>query len=360
MRITFLLPSYGWKPAGGLRVAYEYANGLVARGHEVAMVHPRRGADAPLPPTGSLSRRLQWEAARFRDRAFRPSVNWQHIDGRVRMLYVLDLDASRVPDADVVVATAFQTAEYAIGYPASKGAKFYLIQHYETWAGPKDRVDATWRAPLHKVVISRWLLEIGRELGCERIECIPNGLDHKKYGLLTPISTRPERVATLLHADNWKGSADALEALGLARKHHPELQVALFGTPPRWLSVPEWVEYFRNPPQKKLVNQIYNGSSIYLCASWAEGFALPPAEAMACGCAVASTDCGGVREFAEHEVTALLSPPRDPQSLARNVLRLVDDDELRQKLARAGRDRIEGFTWERSTDRLERLFKKIL
>ena len=65
-----------------------------------------------------------------------------------------------------------------------------------------------------------------------------------------------------------------------------------------------------------------------------------------------TTDCGGNREYAEHEVTALLSPPRDPEALARNVLRLLDDDSLRQRLARAGYERIQEFTWEKSADLL--------
>lgn len=268
------------------------------------------------------------------------------------MLYVSDLNASNIPDGDVVLATAWQTAEYVLGYPKSKGVKFYLIQHYETWSGSKDRVDATWRAPLHKVVISRWLYEIGRELGCENLDYISYGIDHKKYRLLSSIPNRPKRVVMLFRTGDWKGCPDGLQALRIVKSMYPELRAVLFGTPQRSKSIPDWVEYFRDPPQAEIVDRIYNGCSILLCPSWAEGFALPPAEAMACGCAVASTDCGGVRDFLEHEVTALLSPPRNPEALAQNVLRLLQDDELRQRLARAGQGRIQGFTWERSTDRL--------
>jgi glycosyltransferase involved in cell wall biosynthesis len=271
------------------------------------------------------------------------------------MLYVSDLDASEVPDGDVVFATAWQTAEYVLGYPKRKGAKFYLIQHYETWSGPKDRVDATWRAPLNKVVISRWLYELGQALGCEHIEYIPNGIDHERYHLLNPISIRPKRIAMLFHTMDWKGCPDGLRALGIVKNQHPDLRVTLFGTPRRSGSIPDWVEYFRDPPQTEIVGRIYNESSIFLCPSWTEGFALPPAEAMACGCAVVSTDCGGVRDFLENEVTALISPPRDPEALAQNMLRLLQDDELRQRLARAGQERIQGFSWERSADQLDKL-----
>lgn len=357
MRIAFVLPGYPWGPIGGFRVVYEYANRLVAKGHEVAIVHPRHLGNVSPPPAGSLYRRLRREGAKLRDWAFRPSVHWQPVDGRVRMLYVSDPDASKVPDGDVVFATTWHTAEYVLGYPKSKGLRFYLIQAYETWWGPKDRVEAAWRAPLYKVVIARWLFEIGRELGCEHMEYIPNGIDHEKYRLLNPISNRPKRVATLFHADDWKGSPDGLRALGVVKNQHPDVRVTLFGTPRRTESIPEWVEYLRDPPQTEIVNRIYNGSSIYLCASWSEGFPLPPAEAMACGCALVSTDIGGVREYAEHGVTALLSPPRDPEALARNLIRVLDDDALRVRLAEAGNRGIRQFTWERSTDQLERFIQ---
>jgi glycosyltransferase involved in cell wall biosynthesis len=358
VRITFVLPCYPRKPIGGFRVVYEYANRLVARGHEVAVVHPRRFASAtPLLATGFYSG-LRRQGARLRDILFPPHVRWHSIDDHVRMLYVSDLDASKVPDGDVVIATAWQTAEDVLGYPSSKGIKCYLIQHYEAWGGPKDRVDATWRAPLHKVVIARWLDELGRGIGCEHMEYIPNGIDHEKYRLLNPISMRPKRVAMLFHGAEWKGCPEGLRALSVVKKQHPDLRTALFGTPRRSESIPEWVEYFQDPPQAEIVNGIYNGSSIYLCASWAEGFPLPPAEAMACGCALVSTDIGGVREYAEPEVTALLSPPRDPEALARNILRLLDDDAFRQRLAVAGHECIQSFTWERSTDQLEAFMRK--
>jgi glycosyltransferase involved in cell wall biosynthesis len=58
---------------------------------------------------------------------------------------------------------------------------------------------------------------------------------------------------------------------------------------------------------------------------------------MACGCAVATTDCGGNREYAEHEKTVLVSDPDDFESLVNNVLRLLLDEDLRVRIAQARR-----------------------
>jgi glycosyltransferase involved in cell wall biosynthesis len=102
-----------------------------------------------------------------------------------------------------------------------------------------------------------------------------------------------------------------------------------------------------------LVEEIFNMSSIVLSPSLAEGFGLPPAEGAACGCAMVTTDSGGVRDFITHGETGLLSTPQDPAALARNISLLLADDELRIRLATAGCSGIARFNWEHSTDLLE-------
>ncbi|MFZ1947660.1 MAG: glycosyltransferase family 4 protein [bacterium] len=354
MRIVFILPGYPWRPVGGFRVVYEYANGLVARGHDLAVVHPRNLRNWSPPPAHG-SARLRRLAGRARNALFRPGVRWNPIDSRVRMLYVADPATERIPDADAVVATAWQTAEYVAGYPASKGRKFYLIQHYETWSGPRERVDATWRAPMKKIVIARWLAAKGLELGvpAEDMVHIPNGIDHTRFRPVRPLDRRPSRAAMLWSPLEWKGAGHGLRAMELARAERPGLEAILFGTGPTPGGLPAWAPYFRDPPQRDLVERIYNGSGIYLCPSLAEGWALPPAEAMACGCALVASDIGGVRDYADDEVTALLSPAGQPEAMAANILRLTADDGLRRRLAEAGRQRIADFTWPKSTDLLE-------
>ncbi|HWN72720.1 MAG TPA: hypothetical protein VNN15_02810, partial [Solirubrobacterales bacterium] len=58
MRIVFVLPARSAAPVGGFKVVYEYANRLVERGHEVALVHPWRSR----PPRGWRER---WQARRW-------------------------------------------------------------------------------------------------------------------------------------------------------------------------------------------------------------------------------------------------------------------------------------------------------
>jgi L-malate glycosyltransferase len=279
------------------------------------------------------------------------------------MEYVPKLASAHVPDGDAIFATAWQTVQPVLEFPASKGAKFYLIQHYETWAGAQEIVDATWRLPLHKIVIARWLLEKGVDLGCSResMAYIPNGMAHDVFTVSTPIDERPLRVSMMYSEhQEWKGSTEGVVALNIAKAAVPRMQAVLFGTHPRPQNLPGWIEYRQKPPQKELVQEIYNGSSIFVCSSWYEGSPLPPAEAMSCGCALVSTDIGGIADYAEDEATALLSPAREPEALSRNIIRFLTDEALRQRIARAGHDRIKQFTWQRSTGLLEIHIRKYL
>jgi glycosyltransferase involved in cell wall biosynthesis len=352
-----------WRPYGAPRVVYEYANRLAARGHQVTVAHANRLTHPP------AARNVQhWLKDRTREARNillawgglgRRRVRWHAIDPKVRMIFVPNLRPQHIPDGDAVIASQETAAEDAAQYPSAKGTKFHLVQTYPGFGGLRDRTNQTWRIPLHKIVVARWLFQIGLDLGCrpEEMTYIPNGVDANRYRLLDSVEHRPKRVAMLYSLHQSKGSGDAIRALEAAKVVHPDLQAVIFGTYRRRKSVPSWADFRFDPPQDEIVPKIYNGSRILLFPSWREGFPLLPSEAMACGCALVATDIPGIREFAGHGKNALLSPPGDVEALTRNLLCLLDDDALRIRLARAGRETIKQFTWERSTDLLEELLK---
>lgn len=357
MQVTFVLPGFSAAPIGGFAVVYEYANRLAELGHEITVVHSRgwlpgggqlagarsavraaiRSTLKPIPPTG------------------RPS--WFELSNRVRTIVVPRLSEEYVPDGDAVVATSWETAAPVAELDARKGLGFYLIQHYEDWAGPSGAVDATWRLPLRKIVISRWLFDLARELDPQgQVDYIPNGIDTKKYRVRTPIGDRsPYRVGMLYHTAAWKGTQDGIEALSLTRRRYPKLDPVLFGTvgSPR---LPSWCRYVRSPTGESLVD-LYNSFAIFLHPSWTEGFALPPAESMASGCALVAAANQGVLEYARDGVNALTAPIRDPVRLSERLSLLLANDAERCRLALAGVAAIRGLTWERATGQMERVLR---
>ena len=185
---------------------------------------------APVLPRGSLLHWARMKADKLREWVSKPTIDWQRLDPRVKLLFVPDSGARHIPDADAVFATTWYTVRSVLDFPAAKGEKFYLIQAYETWMGPKEMVDATWRSPLHKIVISKWLLELGKELGCKDLAYIPNAVNREKYRIGNPIEHRQGQVAMLFHAAKIKGAADGIEAVRIVREKYPHLRFVMFGT----------------------------------------------------------------------------------------------------------------------------------
>jgi glycosyltransferase involved in cell wall biosynthesis len=149
---------------------------------------------------------------------------------------------------------------------------------------------------------------------------------------------------------------DLLAVLSRFHAEFPEVTVVMFGTPARGQEIPDWVTYYENPQQDVLVRELYNRSAVYLGASLSEGWALPPAEAMACGCAFVGTDIGGFRDYATNGETALLSPPGDREALFQNLCAIFRDAKLLRRIQRSGTTNIQQFTWARSGAALERYF----
>ena len=156
----------------------------------------------------------------------------------------------------------------------------------------------------------------------------------------------------MLHHDQpFKGTPFGIEALEAVRKRAPDLQVTLFGAqPPEPHSVPAWVNFELRPSPKRL-RALYNTHAIFISPSLSEGWALPPAEAMQCGCATVLTQIGG-HEYAVEGVTSLLSPPGNPKAMAEAVLSLIKNPELRITMGEAGHKEIAQYTWQLATDRL--------
>lgn len=355
MKVTFLLPQYAEYPIGGFKVVYEFANHLSRKGHQVAIVYPRRlkRLASSIVDETPRSRLIRYKAEHTHILK-KPKISWFSLDGNIKLIIAPDLEARYIPEADAVFATAWQTSTYVNDYPPEKGAKFYLVQDFAPWLAHQSELELTWRMQLKKVAISSWIAELILQAGAPRedVTVIPSAVDHGRFRVTNNILERPQRIIMLYTSQTYKRSQLGLSVLLRCKETVPDLEVSLFGPIQRRpKELPAWVEYHGAVSESQLI-RLYNAAAIYLCSSAAEGFALPPAEAMACGCAVATTDCGGNRDYARNEETALVSDPDDFASLVSNTLRLLSDEELRVKIALAGRERMMDFTWEKSLQQL--------
>jgi glycosyltransferase involved in cell wall biosynthesis len=89
--------------------------------------------------------------------------------------------------------------------------------------------------------------------------------------------------------------------------------------------------------------ELYNGAAMTAYPSWAEGFGLPPLEAMACGCPVVASDATSLPEVVGD--AGLLVSPDDVDALGESIGRVLAEPELRSRLSVAGRERAKAFSW---------------
>jgi glycosyltransferase involved in cell wall biosynthesis len=277
---------------------------------------------------------------------------------RPRIAWVARWAANALPEADVVVATAWQSAPIVAAAPARCGTKFYLVQHYESlYHGEPAAVDATYRLPLAKVVISTWLRDVMRERFDSDAEVLVTPVDRALFHRVpVEVTTSRPRVLMLHHEYAWKGVADGLAAVARVKAQVPGLWLVGFGVKPPRERLP-YDEFHANPPQAALA-ALYSGCEVYLCPSWDEGLGMPPMEAMACGAALVTYDNGGCRDYARDGETALVAPRRDTAALAAALGRLATDAALRARIGAAGQAHVTtAFDWDRSVARLAALFQ---
>lgn len=351
VRITFIVP----KPdlSGGIRVIAIYAERLKARGHDVTIVStPSPEKSKKLSKSLLLGRRL-WGKSSAVAASHLDGINVPHtmID---RFRPVTDND---VPDADVVIATWWETAEWVARLSPRKGAKVYFIQHHEVFDyTPADRVKATWRLPLQKITISKWLVDLAkREYGDANVRLVLNSVETDQF-FAPPRGRQKHPTVGLLYSPvKWKGVDVALKAIASATKRVPDLRVIAFGTTPETSSLPlPKNATFHLRPSQNTIRDLYASCDVWLCGSYSEGFHLTPLEAMACRCPVVSTSVGGPIDIIENGRNGFLVPIGDADALAERLVDVLSlDDSQWRAMSDAAFDTATRYTWDDATDLLE-------
>lgn len=342
MTITFVLPFVNL--TGGIRVMLDYANWLHEAGHRVTVVYPA------WPYRFQMTRRQQW--VEFRKHGFGPAgVSWLRVlCPVVRVPLVTSLF---MPSADLVVATAWNTALDVAALPRRCGRKVHIVMHHESGTGPEARIRSIYRLPFHRIAFSGFVRRtIEAQFGVRIDEVVPNGIDRS---LFYPDGTAArDLVLMLYHPDPRKGAADGLAALARLRTMRPLARVHVLGTvrPERWpADLP-----FEFHPDDATLRRRFSEAAVLLYPSRYEGFGLPPLEAMSCGCPSVTTSVGAVPEFATDRHDALIVRPGDVDAMTDRLAAVLDDPGLRDRLSRNGLATAERF----SLTRVAPLFGKAL
>jgi glycosyltransferase involved in cell wall biosynthesis len=342
--------------SGGNRVIAIHAAALVARGHEVVIVHP------PFEQERVSMLRHWLRRATGRSRSLQPPPACTYLtdaalDVRPLPRYRPVADAD-VPDGDVVIATWWETAEWVSRLSASKGAKLYFVQHHEVWPPlPEARCRATYRLPLKKIVIAQWLQDLmAREYGDADSALVSNAVDHELFHAPSRERQPVPTVGFIFSGQGWKGTSMAVEAIAAMRRELPQLRAIAFGSCPLDDPSPmEGIESTLNPPQDRL-RDLYSQCDVWLSPSDSEGFGLPVLEAMACRTPVVSTRTGWAADGIVHHVNGALVEPRDSAAMAREAVRILElAPDAWRRLSQAAYAAVAGLDWNHATQAFEQV-----
>lgn len=108
------------------------------------------------------------------------------------------------------------------------------------------------------------------------------------------------------------------------------------------------------------VARLIQAADIFMLSSLSEGISVTLLEAMGASLPIVATDVGGNGEVVAHGVSGLLSPRSDAQGLGRNIAALASDAALRQRMGRAGHERLLAtFTQQQMHDRYAAIYEEM-
>jgi len=347
MRVTFVCGVLDY--SGGSRIIATYARMLAADGHHVTVAVPQRRALPWRRRLRTLWRTGEWE------RRYRGS----HFDGLgldVRVVPNKPLRDEDVPDADIVVATWWETAEWVNGFSARKGHEVFDSL-------PLDRVRATYAMPMRKIVVSGWLRDImARTYGDHDCVLVPNSYEREVFHAEPREKQAFPTVGFMYARGAVKGSDLAIEAISRLKQSLPPLQVVCFGTQrARGLEHLGSDFRFQLLPSAEQLRAAYASCDVWLMASRSEGFGLTALEAMACRTPVVSSRVGWPPDVIEDGMNGYLVPVDDVAALHDAALKCLTLDAAAWRLmSDRAQATARACTWDKSYRLLVDTFESLL
>jgi len=352
MKINIVLPSFPIRPGGGHKIMYEYANRLFEAGHDVVVYH-----SLFVPYT---KYRMPLFFRYIRIHLLHPSSRpkWFQINKKIKTKTITHISNKTIRNSDILMSTNFAAAFEIAKLSNKKGVKVNLIQDYEIWTAGEKIVIDSFKLSLNHIVINDYLYTIVKRISQTEPLLIYNAIDLNVFKIKNKIEERdPHSISMLFSEEKRKGSLYGLEALIRCKEMYSDTKVTFFSTFSKPSELPKWIDFQQTPNN---LTEIYNNAAIFISPSLTEGWALPPAEAMCCGCAVICTDIGGHAAYAKNNDTALLVEPGNSEDLFLKICDLFENNNKRITIAKNGNILIQSFSWENNIKTLTNYFNDLI
>lgn len=257
-------------------------------------------------------------------------------------------------DADCTLATFWPTVANVLALPNS-GKRFYIVQDFEPSFYPDVPVnyrgaEETYRAGLHCITLGRWLARLLHERYRASTDYFDFAVDAEIYR--PHVRTDPRRRVCFYARPSTPRRAyeTGLAALALVKERMSAVQISFFGT---------------NELQPQPAFQFTNHGKISQCelatlfSNCDVGLVLSlsnpsfvPLEMLACRCAVVEVASERFEGIITHNVDAWLVQPT-ATDVADGIIRLLSDEQLRNRLLETGYQRARAMSWRDSVRQIE-------
>jgi len=179
---------------------------------------------------------------------------------------------------------------------------------------------------------------------------------NKKYILSVGIIEPRKNFATLIKAFNYIKEKD------------PSFNYSLvIAGRTGWKSEDTYAEREKSPYREDIIFtgrvtdselvQIYNSAELFVCPSIFEGFGMPPLEAMSCGLPVIVSDTSSLKEVIGD--SGILVKAEDEQEIARRILDVLKNKDLKETLIKKSLSRAKEFSWGKTAAGTLKAYKSL-
>ncbi|MGC2328825.1 MAG: glycosyltransferase [Candidatus Sulfotelmatobacter sp.] len=200
------------------------------------------------------------------------------------------------------------------------------------------------------VVPSAYLVDVFREFGLQA-QVVPNIVDLEQFTFRARTPLRPHLICTRGFHPYYCIDI-VVRAFAEVQRAFPEARLDLVGKGPLETHIRSLVDElqlsgvnFAGVASRQEIGRCYDQADIFINASRVDNMPVSVIEAFGAGTPVVTTAPESMRYLVEHERTGLLSEPGDAAALAQNVIRLLTDPELADRLARNAYEESRRYRW---------------
>ncbi len=306
--------------------------------------------------------------------AFLTKIGWLSAKRKI-------LRAVRSPSPDVIVANHSMVSGYvAMQIKRHSGIPFITVDH-EVGDFLVCRENPA-RLQLLKSVVSEAAVSVTVSKAMQtlaestipegRFQTIYNGAGFRECPLELLDRHKEKPDVTIFCCGNLYGRKDIpllVRAFEAISAEFPEIQLRIAGDGPDRESISKLVKslscrdriHLLGSIEHSAVQEEMRSADIFALVGWAEPFGVVFLEAMASGCAVVVSADAGVAEILEHGETAMLTKPRDLDSVVAALRLLCQSGDMRRRLAEAGHQfYTESCQWQHRALEYKRLLETVV